>query len=227
MQVAWARCLVGVDDARDPAENAPMVEADLHEPAGLAERLMRTTQDITRALIGAQAGHLLMLHAGAVSHPQTGASVVYVAPGGTGKTTLSRLLGQRLGYLTDETVGITRSGNILPYPKPLSVRRPIESWIKDEVSPDDLGLQAASKTSHVTRIVLLMRDREAGSVEIEELSVMDAVFAVVEETSSLARLERPLHRLAELLETTGPTLRVHYGEATDIEDQLMALVGEL
>lgn len=71
---------------------------------------MLTTQDITRALIAAQIGTLLMLHAGAVSDPVTGRSLVYVAAGGTGKTTLTRRLGQRFGYLTDETVGIDKAG---------------------------------------------------------------------------------------------------------------------
>lgn len=62
-----------------------------------------------------------------------GASLVYVAPGSTGKTTLSQLLGQRFGYLTDETVGIADDGTIFPYPKPLSVRRPDASHLKDGV----------------------------------------------------------------------------------------------
>lgn len=49
-----------------------------------------------------------MLHAGAVCHPDTSSSIAYAAPGGTGKTTLTRVLGRRYGYLTDETVGILR-----------------------------------------------------------------------------------------------------------------------
>ncbi len=216
----WSRCLVD-SDASDTAQ----VVAHLDDPSRLAQQLTQTTQEITRALIAAQAGRLLMLHAGAVSHPESGASVVFVAPGGTGKTTLSRLLGRRLGYLTDETVGIAHTGAILPYPKPLSVRRPGAPELKEEVSPDSLALLPAPAAPRVARIVVLVRDPELGSVDMEELSVMDAIFAVVAETSSLSRLDRPLHRLADLLHTAGPVLRVRYAEARDIEDPLAQLIG--
>ena len=167
--------------------------------------LMLTTQEITRALIGTQAGRLLMLHAGAVSHPETGASLVYVAPGGTGKTTLSQRLGRHLAYLTDETVGITDAGGILPYPKPLSVRRVEGTGLKDEVSPDRLDLVPAPMAPQVSRVVVLVRD--------------------VEEPSSLSSLARPLHRLAALLDAAGPVLRVRYGEASDVESELAGLIG--
>lgn len=222
LRTAWSRCLI---DGSAGAGEGPQVDVHLDDPGRLANQLMLSTQEITRALIAAQAGRLIMLHAGAVSHPESGASLVYVAPGGTGKTTLSRLLGRRFGYLTDETVGIAPSGAILPYPKPLSVRRVDAPRVKDELSPDDLGLLPAPASPHVARIVILIRDHEVESVDIEELSVMDALFAVVRETSSLSRLDRPLHLLAELLEAAGPVLRVRYAEATDIEDDLAGLIG--
>mgnify|MGYP003374464452 CR=1 FL=1 len=180
LRQAWSRCLVGEDCAADGERGpvAPKVfEASLDDEEYLPRALMTTTQVVTRSLIRAQAGRLLMLHAGAVSHPATGASLVYVAPGGTGKTTLSRLLGRRFGYLTDETVGVDEAGAILPYPKPLSLRRPDAVGLKDEVSPDDLGLLPAPPAAHVERMVVLVRDAVRGSADMEELSVMDAVFA--------------------------------------------------
>ena len=224
MTASWSRCLSDGGGACGPSD-ALHLDAHLDDPGRLAHQLMRTTQEITRTLIAGQAGRLLMLHAGAVSHPETGASLVYVAPGGTGKTTLSRLLGQRFGYLTDETVGIADDGAIHPYPKPLSVRRPDAPHLKDELSPDGLGLLPAPIAPQVARIIVLDRDPELGtSVETEELSVMDALFAVVEQTSSLSWLDRPLHRLADLLEASGPVLRVRYAEASEIEDYLSALL---
>ena len=221
MRTAWSRCLL--DDAR--TESGLTVEAHLDDPAALVPRLMHTTQEITRALISAQAGRLLMLHAGAVSRCDTGESLVYVAAGGTGKTTLTRRLGRRFGYLTDETVGITASGAILPYPKPLSIRRRDNAFLKDEPSPDSLGLRPAPTSPRASRVVFLTRDADATTAEIEELTTMDAVFAAMAETSSLARLDRPLNRLADLLEAAGPPLRVRYAEAADIEDDLADLLG--
>ncbi len=105
------------------------------------------------------------------------------------------------------------------------MRRPDAPHLKDELSPDGLGLLPAPIAPQVARIIVLDRDPELGtSVETEELSVMDALFAVVEETSSLSWLDRPLHLLADLLEASGPVLRVRYAEASEIEDYLSALL---
>ena len=72
------------------------------------------TQEITRAFIEQRQGQLLMFHAGAVADPTTGRSLVYVAPGGTGKSTLTTKLGREFGYLTDETVGIAPATRRIP-----------------------------------------------------------------------------------------------------------------
>ncbi|MGB7817349.1 MAG: hypothetical protein WBL35_01250, partial [Ornithinibacter sp.] len=171
----------------------------LDDEDDLPVRLMTATQEVTRALITAQAGRLLMLHAGAVSHPDTGATLVYVAPGGTGKTTLSRSLGLRFRYLTDETVAIDTAGRVHPYPKPLSTRPHDGIGPKVEVSPAALRLRRTGATPQVARVVLL--DRQSvltGAPETVELGFMDALFALVGQTSSLPALERPLHQLGGL-----------------------------
>lgn len=227
MRVAWSRCLepcAGFDGVA-PAPAAPL-EVHLDAPADLATRLMTTTQEVTRSLIGARAGELLMFHAGAVSDPRTGHSVAFVARGGTGKTTLSRLLGQRLSYLTDEAVGIDASGTIHPYPKPLSVRRPHEPDVKDELSPDVLGLLPAPEAPHISRVVLLDRSAESTAVEMEELGFMDALFGLAEQSSSLSSLPQPLHLLADLIDEAGPVLRLRYSEAPEVADVMLTLIGE-
>lgn len=233
MRVAWSRCLEPGDGsdgsggvARSPDAVAQPLEVRLDAPGDLATRLMTTTQEVTRSLIAARAGDLLMFHAGAVSDPGTGRSVAYVARGGTGKTTLSRLLGQRLCYLTDEAVGIDAAGLVHPYPKPLSVRRPDEPGIKDELSPDDLGLLPAPAAPRISRVVLL--DRLAGStgVEMEELTFMDALFGLAEQSSSLSSLPRPLHLLADLVDGVGPVVRLRYSEASEAAEDLLALIGD-
>lgn len=225
MRQPWTRCLSPASDdpAAEPVEAEPL-EVRLDDPDQVVRRLMLTTQDVTRSLIAARAGELLMFHAGAVSNPSTGRSVAYVARGGTGKTTMSRLLGQRLGYLTDEAVGIDTHGGIHPYPKPLSVRRLAEPDVKDEISPDDLGLIAAPENPRISRIVLLQRAPEADSVELEELGFMDALFGLVEQSSALTKLSRPLHLLADVIDHAGPVVRVRYSEASDAADALMETI---
>lgn len=227
---AWSWCLEPstTDGLPGATRDAEPLTVQLDDPADLPVRLMLATQQVTRAFIAAQVGHLLMLHAGAVSHPDTGATLVYVAPGGTGKTTLSSRLGTRLRYLTDETVGIDIDGGVHPYPKPLSTRPSDGTGPKDELSPAALGLLRTGAPPHVTSVVLLDRQPSmTGPPEFEELSFMDAVFALVEQTSSLWSLQQPLHRFADCIDGAGPVRRVHYREAAEVEDQLVALIGGL
>lgn len=219
---AWSRCLADradEPDAQAPQPAGPLTVASPINDTDEAIRaaLQRLSQDVTHHLIAARTGRLLMFHAGAVSHPATGSSVVFVAPSGTGKTTLARLLGRTFGYLTDETVGIDpASGRIHPYPKPLSIS-PDGHRAKVETSPDDLGLVHAHPSPTVSRFVLLSRQPgAAGSPRLAELGTIDAIAALIPETSALNRLPRPLHLLADLLDATGPVVRCTYSEAGDL-----------
>lgn len=223
MRRAWTRCLTPHDPGLQVIE-AEALTVHLDDAALLGKTLMVTTQRVTRALIGARAGDLLLFHAGAVSDPDTGRSLAYVARGGTGKTTLSRLLGKRLGYLTDETVGIDAAGLIHPYPKPLSVRRADQPDLKDELSPDALGLLPAPATARLRRIVLLERGADVDTATLAEVDFMDALFALAAQSSALPALPRPLHRLADLIDEVGPILTLRYGEAGHVADGLGSLV---
>ncbi len=207
----------------EPGQSA--IERPVVEGSDLDGLLQQTTQAVTRAFIAAQTGRLLMFHAGACAHPDTGATVVYVAPGGTGKTTLSRVLGRTLGYLTDETVGITPDGGIRPYPKPLSIRARDPSGPKLETSPDELDLRTAPAGPWLRRIVLLdRRDDHTESPRTETLDLADAIIALAPETSALSSLDRPLHLLADLVAATGPVLRCTYREAEQLAPVLTGLL---
>ncbi len=184
--------------------------------------LQRLTQSITQALIAARAGQIFLFHAAAICHPDTGATVMAVAPGNTGKTTLAVRFGRRYAYLTDETAAVDDGGRIVWYPKPLSVRR--EGLPKQETSPDDLGLVRPRAEPYLAAVILL--DRERGSqrpIDVLELPLLDAVAAMAPESSSLSAMSNPLRRLRNLLAPVEPVLRVTYGEV----DQLGRLLDEL
>lgn len=237
LRTLWSRCL-------DPAQGVDAGRLDLHlddalptQPAAsrthstlagadLGALLTAATQAVTYALIQAQIGNLLLLHACALSNPDTGRGLVCVAAGGTGKTTLTRTFGTRYGYLTDETVAID-GDRILPYPKPLSVREP-GAPTKSEHAPDALGLRAPAPGTETTvgRLVLLDRDdTHAGAPEVTELGLFDAIAGLAEQSSSLYRLPHALHACRDLIDATGPVLSVRYREAASLQPLVADLIG--
>lgn len=234
VRALWHLCIAGDDgsgssrprvDAGTLSVGDRFAQIDESDPDSESGVLMQLTQDVTRTLIAAQVGRVLMLHAGALAHPETGASIVYVAPGGTGKTTLTRTLGPGLAYLTDETVAITETGEILPYPKPLSIRPAPFRGIKHETAPAALGLRAPEVTPWVAGVVVLRREAPGEHVEAEPVELFDALTMLAPESSSLDKLNRPLHRLAELLDRTGGLRRLHYVEATALAPFVAEVTG--
>ncbi len=232
---AWQRCLSGfggqaaVEAGRVVVREVIGVRGlgESQDPDQMARALMQLTQHITTALIRARAGQALMFHAGALADPRSGAAFVYVAQGGTGKTTLTRTLGPGLAYITDETVAVSPNGYIEAYPKPLSVRRDPFEGIKDETAPFDLGLGAPAAPPWVAGMVVLERDPAVGRPEVTDLELLDAVTALAPETSSLALLPKPLHQLADLLTTSGGLRRVRYREAADLRDLVHQVTGRM
>lgn len=218
----WSRCLVprGAEIVGEELTVALDAEVDL------APLLQRFTQDVTGAAIKAQRGRLFMFHAGAVTDPDTGAALAYVAPGGTGKTTLSMVLGRTHGYVTDETVGFTPDGRIVPYEKPLSVRPQDFAGVKDETSPDTLGLATVHPDAHLRRFVLIRRDPALTRPTVERLDPLDAIVMLASESSSLSSMDRPLQTLAAFLAERPPTLLVTYDEGEHARDLLIETLEE-
>lgn len=58
------------------------------------------------------------------------------------------------------------------------------------------------------------------------MGTLDAIAALIPETSALNRLPRPLHAVADLLERTGPLVRLTYREASDLVPLVSALFEE-
>lgn len=221
IEQAWHLCLAG---GQAPEADVRVPDHD-GSPDSVARSLQLLTQSVTLAAIGARAGRDVMLHAGGLSHPVTGASIAYVAPGGTGKTTVTTTLGRGRGYLSDETVAVASDGAIVSYPKPLSIRRP-EGGLKDETSPGALGLAAACSEPWLAGIVALRRDLAPGSpIDVVDVPLLDALVLIAPESSSLARLERPLRRLADVVEMGGGLRVVHFAEAAQLEPLVADVLG--
>ncbi len=213
-----------------PVEGCPVVTAPQLGPDAcdddVARVLQSLTQLVTREAILSRAGSMTMLHASALCDQQSGATIAMVAPGGTGKTTLARTLGRGRGYVTDETVAIAADRSIAPYCKPLSLRRVGTNQPKDEVAPQSLGLLPPAVPPWLAGMVLLRRDLPDGDeLIVEDIELLDALVLLAPETSSLAALERPLHRLADLVESVGGLRRVRYHDAVDVEPVVREVLG--
>jgi hypothetical protein len=204
----------------DPAVAAAAHAAGHASRPRLDDLLQLITREVTVAAIDAVAGRHLLLHAACLADPATGLATAFVAEGGTGKTTLARVGGPGRWYVTDETVAVREDGTVVPYPKPLSVRRSPDGDHKDEVSPVDLGLVAPPVPVRLSAVYLLDRrrppDAVTGGPVVTPLATLDGIEALVPHTSHLTDLERPLHRLATLLEGLGGARRVTYTEAADL-----------
>lgn len=98
---------------------------------------------VNRAAADASRRHLLF-HAGAVQlarHGQEGCGVLLPGASGSGKSTLSAgLVRAGLGYLTDELVALDMtSGQLLPYPKPITVKSGSFEALRDVSTADGRG----------------------------------------------------------------------------------------
>ena len=178
------------------------------------------TTRVTLAALDATAGLRLNLHAGAVADAE-GRAMALIGASGSGKTTAVELLSHRLGYLSDETTSVDESLAVHPHPKPLSkiTDRAATPPVKHSLSPDDLHLLRPPESSHLHRIVLLHRgEQEVGLVPLGQAR---AIAELVPQTSSLARLDQPILRLADMVDACGGAWRLHYRE---LEHWLDALV---
>lgn len=201
----------------DCSETVTDLEAGVVAGQVLPDLMQLLTQAVTRAAIDAQMGRLVMLHAAGIQSPDTGAVVALVGPGGTGKTTLIRTLGPGRGYVSDETVAVTADDTVLPYPKPLSIRRQPAGLWKDETDPLELGVLAPAPQGSLVAVVLLDRqDGYAGPPAVEAVPTLDAIAALTPETSHLPEMEKPLQRMAALCDNVGGVVRVTYAEAEDL-----------
>ena len=88
--------------------------ADQDDAGNHARRLRRDARQVTLAALIVTSGQRFNLHAGGLADEQ-GRVLALVGRSGTGKTTATRLLAERLDYLSDETVSITPDGLVHPH----------------------------------------------------------------------------------------------------------------
>lgn len=215
----WDWCLT---PAGEPGEPDITLTAEPHgRGAGWPSHVVVTpwedaayaiSRAVTQVALRKRIGGALLFHAAGLADAD-GRVLVCVGRSGAGKTTVARMLGRALGYVSDEVVAILGDGTIESYPKPLSVGAADNRHRKHEVSPETAGLRRPAPALRLGRVLLLARD--AGREEppcLDELDLLDAAALAAGQTSSLALLDAPLSRLAGALTTGGNPVCLRYRE---------------
>lgn len=178
-------------------------------------------RQVTETAIGASSGKLVLIHAGAIANDE-GIVLGLVAPSGTGKTTATKYLGQRYHYVTDETLAATPAGDVLPYPKPLSIGNRHAGDQKYGLSPRAANLKplpqrgGAPLPLRLGGIVLLNRDeRFRDHPHLVPLAPLDGVIRVLAQTSAALLLPHPLTTYTQLCTRSGGPWILNYAEITD------------
>lgn len=211
----WSRAL---------SEQEPVTVVDLGElrPDDEVAHDYAVTSRVTLAALEATAGRRVNLHAGAVAD-QDGRALVLIGPSGSGKTTAIGLLARRLGYLSDETASVDEALEVHPHPKPLSVIADADAPLRKlSLSPDELDLVHPPASARLHRIVLLHR----GEVDegLVPLPAARAIADIVAQSSSLASLDHPIRRLADVIDACGGVWSLRYREFSRWLDDLVALL---
>ncbi|MDR2323413.1 MAG: hypothetical protein LBE60_17405 [Microbacterium sp.] len=209
IRASWEGAELPYDETAEP-DDLVQVDAEL-EPEALAESL---TVRVTLAALGQRSGELLLFHACGVADP-AGRVAAFVGPSGRGKTTLSRALGARHGYISDETIGVEPELAVHPYRKPLSVVR--TGRPKQQVSPDSAGLKPTPDAPlRLAALVLISRDADHPAPSIEQVAFPEAIAELAPQMSYLAELPRPLQTLAAVCDRIGGVVRLTYPDASTV-----------
>ena len=192
----WSHLLSADDDGATPQIRLDYALAGGDLPAGTVplqarpEASYTVSGHLTREVIHRLIGTRLLLHAGAVAHPELG-TLVLVGASGAGKSTASSLLGRDGAYLTDELTIITPgSFTLTPYPKPVSKHDP-ELGAKRDLALGGLGLRPAHEAAAPAPAMVLLLERIRDEDEPEEGSsvtrvpLSEALTRIVPQTSSL------------------------------------------
>ncbi|WP_449372155.1 hypothetical protein [Arthrobacter psychrolactophilus] len=180
-RVAWSRCLT---------ETPKTAIGEVTRNPGDFDRANENlTSAITLRAIETLAGEFMMFHAYGLADPVTGATVTFIAPSGTWKTTVARTLGTQWGYVSDETITVRPDLSIVAYPKPLSVKQAEPQSPKLQEGPDSFGLGIAPSDPVLRRITLLGRSTNVTEVSLETVPLAEAILELTPQLSALSRIE--------------------------------------
>lgn len=201
-------------DALLPPGGEPDAEVSVPHPGDEDLLLERLSVDVTLSALSGRRGAMLMFHAAGIADAD-GRVFAFVGPSGRGKTTLSRVLGQVYGYVSDETIAVGDELGVFPYRKPLSLVR--DGLPKDQVAPSALRLRDLPDAPlRLEGLIVLNRVAECAKPTMERVPLVEVIDDVVAQMSFLPELEQPLQRLAGVVDSVGGLMRLTYSESAEV-----------
>jgi energy-coupling factor transporter ATP-binding protein EcfA2 len=225
VEQSWQWCLAAGDDALQAPATRLVFSVGDASPVG-DSRSYRDFETfasdlagfVTRAAIDAADSKWMLVHAAAIAHPQTGEVIAFIGASGAGKSTLAKALAADYVYVTDETLAVDlATGEVLAYPKPISMFSNGPGSPKKQVGPAQLGFEQAAQPLRLRQVFLLDRQIEpAGMPQTKSITTLRAVEKLVPQVSYLPRRANPISDMVRLAEWGSGIEVLTYSEAADL-----------
>jgi hypothetical protein len=163
----------------------------------------------------------VFIHAGAVAWK--GKGIIIPADSYQGKTTLTAEFA-KLGatYFSDEYAIINSRGELVPYPKTLSVRKPGE-YIQTEKSIEEIGGKSAGldHTAEVKLILFVTYNKKKKKWQPQELSPANAVLELLKHTFPVRTFPEIVIKNLHNLTKNAIVLKGNRGEAKEFAELMI------
>lgn len=182
---------------RDRRYRATLGDKQVGGASNLEQLSLAVTRKLNRSVLDAEP-EVLHLHAGAVRNDE--AVLLIIGTSFAGKSTLvAKLVTEGWRYLSDEQVGIGRHGELLAFPRPITLRR--DSWplfaelgLADsaraspdrvEVSPTAFGI--VDRSDPATPTLVICPDASSDTFGVERLTTAETLALFVSDSMDLER----------------------------------------
>jgi len=193
------------------------------EPISWLTAYEHLTQQVTRRAIEANLGKLMMFHAAGLQFSNSDDVIGFVAPSGTGKSTLTATLGKHMVYVSDEVVAIDQNLSVFSLQKPVSLIGRNEESFKGHLGPEHLELLTdLSSTPRLAALVVLNRVTEKQKPSLAQMPLENAVLDLVPQMSGLGLLPEGLDKLCQLINKLGGVFEMTYSDAADVTPEYLA-----
>jgi hypothetical protein len=171
--------------------------------------------------------HGVFIHAGAVAWKNKG--IIIPAGSYDGKTTLTAEFA-KLGatYFSDEYAIINKNGELLPYPKTLSIRKPDE-YEQKETHIDEIGGKSAELDSCVpVKLVLLAKFNKSNKTwKPKQLTQAAAVLEIMKHTFPLRTFPEIVVKNLHNLTKNAIVLKGNRGEAKEFAQLIINYIEKI